>query len=86
MRPFAASLPQVLADGETTSLYDLTRLAQEGAAGREYFLTDALGSVRLLVDEAGEIRLASSKYTAVTKNARFCAGHFKVNSSERETN
>jgi hypothetical protein len=42
----AAGLIQVLADGTNTYLYGNTRLAQEGAQGRDYFLGDALGSVR----------------------------------------
>ncbi len=51
----AASLPQVLGDGANTYLYGLGRIAQQNAGGSEYFLTDALGSVRQLVDASGTI-------------------------------
>ena len=54
----AAGLTQVLADETSTYLYGAGRIAQEGPAGREYFLGDALGSVRQLgpvLPSAGEI-------------------------------
>ncbi len=35
-------------------------MEQESAASSEYFIGDALGSVRQLVDEAGEVRLNRS--------------------------
>jgi YD repeat-containing protein len=50
-----APLTQVLSDGADTYLYGVSRIAQVSATSREYFLGDALGSVRLLVDEAGEV-------------------------------
>jgi RHS repeat-associated protein len=53
----AAPLTQVLTDGEFTYLYGINRIAQDGVNGREYFLSDALNSVRLLVDEDREITL-----------------------------
>ena len=54
-----AGLTQELGDGTRTYLYGVGRIAQDGgairmAAGKEYFLADALGSVRLLVDESGQ--------------------------------
>lgn len=49
----ASGLTQVLADGTYTYLYGHARLGQESAAGMAYFLTDALGSVRQLVDDSG---------------------------------
>ncbi len=51
----AAGLPQVLSDGANTYLYGLGRIAQQSAGGSEYFLADALGSVRQLVDASGTI-------------------------------
>ncbi|MCL4561765.1 MAG: hypothetical protein M1281_14300, partial [Chloroflexi bacterium] len=51
----AAGLPQVLGDGTNTYLYGLGRIAQQNASGNEYFLTDALGSVRQRVDASGTI-------------------------------
>ncbi len=51
----AGGLPQVLNDGANTYLYGLGRIAQQNAGGSEYFLTDALGSVRQLVDASGTI-------------------------------
>jgi len=41
-------LTQVLSDGNNTYLYGLGRIAQQSASGKEYFLDDALGSVRQL--------------------------------------
>jgi RHS repeat-associated protein len=51
-------LTQVLDDGVSTYLYGMGRIAQQGVAGREYFLGDALSSTRQLVDGAGRIGLA----------------------------
>ena len=51
-----AGLTQVLDDGTNTYLYGLTRLGQE-ATDMEYFLGDALGSVRQMVDSAGVVTL-----------------------------
>jgi RHS repeat-associated protein len=56
----ASGLTQVLQDGARTYLYGLERLAQSGASGSEYFLTDALGSVRRLVDSGGTIVLSKN--------------------------
>ena len=52
-------LTQVLADGTNTYLYGQGRIAQEGAAV-EYFLGDALSSVRQLTDSGGVVNLAQS--------------------------
>ncbi len=43
-----------------TYLYGAGRIAQQSAAGKEYFLGDALGSVRQLADATGAVRLARS--------------------------
>ena len=56
----AAGLTQVLDDGEFTYLYGNGRIAQSDAAGVQYFLGDALGSVRQIVDSSGEVLLARS--------------------------
>jgi RHS repeat-associated protein len=56
----ASGLTQVLADDEHTYLYGVGRMAQYGATGTEYFLTDAPGSVRQLADTEGEVSLAQS--------------------------
>ena len=55
-----AGLAQVLDDEEHVYLYGNGRIAQYGAATQEYFLADALGSVRQLVDVNKEITLARS--------------------------
>ncbi len=54
----SAGLTQVLADGTDTYLYGAGRIAQQSAAGKEYFLGDALGSVRQLADSGGAVSLA----------------------------
>jgi RHS repeat-associated protein len=51
----ATGLTQVLGDGTNTYLYGASRIAQENSAGREYFLGDALGSVRQMADAGGEV-------------------------------
>ena len=53
-------LTQVLADGTNTYLYGTGRIAQYDVGGAEYFLGDALGSVRQLTDTAGDVTLAKS--------------------------
>jgi RHS repeat-associated protein len=56
----AAGLTQVLSDGTDTYLYGNGRIAQSDASGAQYFLGDALGSVRQLVDVNGDVLLAQS--------------------------
>jgi RHS repeat-associated protein len=51
---------QVLADGTNTYLYGAGRIAQFEASGAAYFLGDALGSVRQVTSESGEITLNQS--------------------------
>lgn len=56
----AAGLTQVLVEARDnadaiTYLYDNVRLAQQTIAGTDYFLTDALSSVRQLADASGEV-------------------------------
>jgi RHS repeat-associated protein len=53
-------LTQVLADGTNTYLYGNGRIAQQNATDTDYFLGDALGSVRQLTDAAGVVTLAKS--------------------------
>jgi RHS repeat-associated protein len=54
-----SGLTQVLADGTNTYLYGNGRIAQVGAA-TEYFLGDALGSVRQMADGTGAVTLSRS--------------------------
>jgi RHS repeat-associated protein len=54
-----AGLTQVLSDGTNTYLYGNGRIAQEGLT-TDYFLTDALGSVRQLANVSGAVTLARS--------------------------
>ncbi|HPH98667.1 MAG TPA: RHS repeat-associated core domain-containing protein [Anaerolineaceae bacterium] len=52
----AGGLSEVLYDGSTVYSYGLERLAQQvNGGGREYFLSDALGSVRQLTDAGGAV-------------------------------
>jgi RHS repeat-associated protein len=50
----------VLADGTNRYLYGMGCIAQYGASGAQYFLGDALGSVRQLVDADEQVLLAQS--------------------------
>ena len=56
----AGGLTQVLADGTGVYLYGNGRVAQHTGAQVEYFLGDALGSVRQLVDGGGNVTLVKS--------------------------
>jgi RHS repeat-associated protein len=53
-------LAQVLSDGSNTYLYGLNRIAQQNIVGRQYYLGDALGSVRQLTNAVGSVTLARS--------------------------
>jgi RHS repeat-associated protein len=53
-------LTQVLQDGTNTYLYGVNRVAQSTPTETEYFLADALGSVRNLTDGIGNITLTQS--------------------------
>ena len=55
-----AGLTQVLDDGTNTYTYGLGRISQQSGSTAEYFLGDALGSVRQLVDNTGEVTLTKS--------------------------
>lgn len=54
----SSGLSQVLSDGTTTYLYGLERISQTNAGGKDYFLSDALGSVRQLANTSGGITLS----------------------------
>jgi RHS repeat-associated protein len=56
----AAGLTQVLSDENNTYQYGVGRIAQADQVGKEYFLGDALGSVRQLTDASGVVSLAKS--------------------------
>ena len=58
MIDLASRMIQVLADNRRTYLYGNGRIAQYSATATEFFLTDALGSVRQLADGNGEVTLA----------------------------
>ena len=58
-------LAQVLSDGSNTYLYGPStgsggRIAQQNIVGRQYYLGDALGSVRQLTNAVGSVTLARS--------------------------
>jgi RHS repeat-associated protein len=54
----AGELTQVLADGTNTYLYGNSRIAQVSCPETQYFMGDALGSVRQMVDTIGTETLA----------------------------
>ena len=54
----AAGLTQTLDDGTNAYLYGNNRIAQVNNSGSQYFLGDALGSVRQLTDGGGAVTLA----------------------------
>ncbi len=53
----AAGLSQTISDGVNNYTYGLGRIAQTNATSTEYFLGDALGSVRQLADSSGTVTL-----------------------------
>ncbi len=55
-----AGLTQVLSDGSYAYLYGVDRLAQVSSSEADYFLGDAPGSVRQLVDVSGTVTLAKN--------------------------
>ncbi|HRJ57435.1 MAG TPA: carboxypeptidase regulatory-like domain-containing protein [Anaerolineales bacterium] len=71
-------LTQVLSDGTTTYTYGLGRISQQSGTTPEYFLGDALGSVRQMTDQAGAITYARNydpygvvTYTGGTSQTEF---------------
>jgi RHS repeat-associated protein len=71
-------LTQVLSDGTTTYTYGLGRISQQSGSTPEYFLGDALGSVRQMTDQAGGITFARNydpygvvTYTGGTSQTEF---------------
>jgi len=56
----ASGLTQVLSDETNAYLYGVGRIGEQQPDGWQYYLGDALGSVRQLTDEAGEIILVKS--------------------------
>jgi len=55
-----SGLTQVLDDGTNTYIYGLGRIAQTNSTATDYFMTDALGSVRQLTNGSGAITYASA--------------------------
>ncbi len=53
-------LTQVLADGPNVYLYGVNRVAQQSPTSTDYFLSDALGSVRQLTTVTASVTLARS--------------------------
>jgi RHS repeat-associated protein len=66
-----AGLTQVLDDGTTSYTYGLGRISQKRGNTTEYFHGDALGSVRQLTDQNGQLTLAKSydPYGAITQSS-----------------
>jgi RHS repeat-associated protein len=63
-----AGLTQVLSDGTTSYIYGIGRISQTNTA-TEYFLSDALGSVRQLTSQSGQVTYAQNydPYGVVTQ-------------------
>jgi RHS repeat-associated protein len=55
-----AGLTQVLADGTNTYLYGLGRIAERQGSANEYYLGDALDSVRQLTTDSGTVTLTGN--------------------------
>ena len=55
-----AGLTQALSDGTNHYIYSVDRIAQTQGGGTEYFLGDALGSVRQLTSNSGAVTYAAS--------------------------
>jgi RHS repeat-associated protein len=55
-----SALPQVLQDGTDSYIYGVGNLSQINGSNTDYFLTDALGSTRQLVNAADQLTLAEN--------------------------
>ena len=55
-----AGLTQALSDGTNDYIYGVGRIAQVSATDTQYFLADALGSVRQLTDSTGALTLSKT--------------------------
>ncbi len=66
-----AGLTQVLSDGTTNYAYGMGRISQQQGSTTEYFLGDALGSVRQMTNQTGAITFAQTydPYGAVTHSS-----------------
>jgi RHS repeat-associated protein len=66
-----SGLTQVLSDGTISYTYGLGRISQQSGNASEYFLGDALGSVRQMTDQTGTITYAASydPYGVVTQSS-----------------
>jgi hypothetical protein len=66
-----AGLTQALSDGTNTYVYGVGRIAQVAGTGTEYFLGDALGSVRQMMNASGSITYARAydPYGVVTSTS-----------------
>ena len=82
-----AGLTQVLQDGANTYLYGNGRIAQT-ASTTEYFLGDALGSVRQLADTASAVTLTQSyaPYGKTISSAGSGASIYQFTSEARDAN
>jgi len=80
-------LPQVLSDGTNTYLYGNGRIAQTGST-TEYFLSDALGSVRQLTDPTATVTLTQSyaPYGAVAQSIGSGATAYQFTGEMRDAN
>ena len=83
----AAGLTQVLDDGTSTYLYGNSRIAQAGST-TEYFLGDALGSVRQLADPAGVVTLTQSyaPYGDVVSSVGISQTNYAFTGESRDAN
>lgn len=83
----AAGLTQVLDNGTNTYLYGNGRIAQAGST-TEYFLGDALGSVRQLADPAGAVTLTQSyaPYGEVTQSVGTSQTNYAFTGESRDAN
>jgi len=84
---YNTGLTQALSDGTNTYIYGLDRIAQTHASIADYFLTDALGSVRQLTDPTGAITFArtydpygvTTQTTGAAQTAYGYTGEFTTN-------
>jgi len=75
----------VLSDGTNSYTYGLGRISQQSGNTPEYFLGDALGSVRQLTDQAGAITYSKGydPYGVVHKPVVYQVLHMVIPGSSR---
>jgi RHS repeat-associated protein len=83
-----SGLSQVLDDGTSAYLYGAGRIAQVSATDTQYFLGDALGSVRQLTDATVAVTLAQNydPYGVAVQSSGSAASRYGFDGEQTDSN